>query len=113
MGEGPPAASGPRGGASLAGEPIHGGMKNDPRQFAGAKTCIEPFKPLEFLHHALGHPELAARRVDLLGGGHQTEHALLGKPAREAADRFRMRPGFLRPLRPVWAESRSNGRMSS
>src|SRR5215470_7338918 len=89
----------PEAARGLAGEAIHGGMKNDPRQFAGAKPRIEPFEPLEFLHHALGHPELAARRADLLGGGHQAEHALLGKTAREAPDRFRMAPGFLRALR--------------
>src|SRR4029434_2301170 len=27
----------------LAGEAMHGGMENDPRQFAGAKPGIEPF----------------------------------------------------------------------
>src|SRR5207237_3146 len=42
----------------LAGDPMHGGMKNDPRQFAGAKSGVAPFEPLEFVSHALGHPQL-------------------------------------------------------
>jgi hypothetical protein len=73
-------------------------MKNDPGECAGAKPRIEPFEPLEFLHHVLGYPELAACRAHLVGGGHQAEHAVLGKPALEVADRVWMRPGFLRPL---------------
>ena len=44
-------------------------------------------------------PELAARRVDLQGVGHEPEHALLGKLAFEAPYGVRMGPGFLRPLR--------------
>jgi len=84
----------------------HGGMKNDAGEFAGAEPCIEPFEPLEFVHDRVGHPKLAARREDLQGGGHEPEHALLVKTAFEAAHRFRMGPGFLRPLRrgALWTE---------
>jgi hypothetical protein len=73
-------------------------MKNDPCQFAGPKPRIEPFQPLEFLYHGLRHPELAARRAHLPGGGNEPEHTVLGKPALETAHRFRMGPGFLRSL---------------
>ena len=73
-------------------------MKNDASEFAGAKLRIEPFESLEFVYDRVGHPELAVRRADLPGVGHEPEHALLGKTAFEAADRFRMGPGFLRPL---------------
>jgi hypothetical protein len=40
-------------------------MKNDPRQFAGAKSGVEPFEPLEFVSHALGHPKLPLSGVDI------------------------------------------------
>ncbi len=82
----------------LAGNTMHGGMKNDPSEFAGAKPCIEPFEALEFVHDRVGHPELAVRREEFPGVGHESEHALLVKTAFEAAHRFRMGPGFLRPL---------------
>jgi len=81
-----------------AGNTMHGGMKNDPSEFAGAKPRIEPLESLEFVHDRVGHPELAVRREDLPGVGHEPEHALLVKTAFEAAYRFRMGPGFLRPL---------------
>ena len=51
------------------------------------------------MHDRVGHPELAARWADLQGVGHEPEHALLLKTAFEAAHRFWMGPGFLRPLR--------------
>jgi hypothetical protein len=73
-------------------------MKNDPRQFAGAKPGIEPFEPLEFVNHALGHPELPLGGVDLQALRHQPEHALLGKATLEAPHRFRMGPGLLGSL---------------
>ena len=38
----------------LAGNTMHGGMKNDPSEFAGAKPCIEPFEALEFVHDRVG-----------------------------------------------------------
>jgi len=78
---------------------MHGGRKNDPGEFAGAETRIEPFEPLECTHDRVGHPELAAGREALEGVGHEPEHALLGKTAFEAAHRFRMGPSFLRSLR--------------
>ena len=78
---------------------MHGGMKNDPSQCAGAETRIESFEPLEFVHHGVRHPELAARGADVQGVGHEAEHALLVKKAFEATHGFRMGPGFLRPLR--------------
>src|SRR5438067_14181 len=68
----------------LAGDPMHGGMKDDPGQFAVPESLIEAFQPLEFLYDRVGHPELAARRVDLQGVGHEPAHALLGKLAFEA-----------------------------
>ena len=74
-------------------------MKDDPGQFAIPESLIEAFQPLEFLYDRVGHPELAARRVDLQGVGHEPEHALLGKLAFEAPYGVRMGPGFLRPLR--------------
>jgi len=83
----------------LAGEAMHGGMKNDPRQFAGAKPGIEPFEPLEFVHDSVGHPQLAMSWVDVQGLGHEPEHPLLRKAALEAAHGFWMGPGFLRALR--------------
>ena len=83
----------------LTSHAMHGGMKNDSSEFAGAESCIEPFEPLEFVHDRVGHPKLAARREDLQGVGHEPEHALLVKTAFEAAHRFRMGPGFLRSLR--------------
>src|SRR4029450_1642101 len=83
----------------LAGEVIQGGMKNDPRQFAGAKPGIEPLKPLEFVHDGVGHPQLAMRRANVQGIGHEPEHPLLRKAALEAAHGFRMGPSFLGALR--------------
>ena len=68
----------------LAGDPMHGGMKEDPGQFAVPEPLVEAFEPLEFVHH---------------GVGHEPEHPLLLKATFEAAHRFRMGPGFLRPLR--------------
>ena len=81
-------------------------MKKDSGEFAGAEPCIEPFEPLECVPDRVGHPKLAARREDLQGVGHEPEHALLVKTACEAAHRFRMGPGFLRPLRrgALWTE---------
>jgi hypothetical protein len=73
-------------------------MTNDPRQFAGAKAGLEPFEPLEFVAHALGHPELPLGGVDLQAFRHQPEQALLGTATREATHRFRMRPSLLGPL---------------
>src|SRR5262249_1198719 len=58
---------------------MHGGMKNDAGQFAGAEPRIEPFEPLEFVQHRLRHPELTARGEDVQGVGHEPEHALLVK----------------------------------
>ena len=46
----------------LAGNTMHGGMKNDPSEFAGANPRIEPFESLEFVPDRVGHPELAVRR---------------------------------------------------
>src|SRR5215510_16187774 len=83
----------------LAGEAIHGGMQNDPRQFAGAKPSIEPFEPLEFVHDGVGHPQVAMGRVDVQGLGHEPEHPLLRKATLEAAYGFWMGPGFLGALR--------------
>ena len=83
----------------LAGNTMHGGMENDPIEFAAAKPRIEPFESLEFVHDRVGRPEVAVRREELPGVGHEPEHALLVKTAFEAAHRFRMGPGFLRPLR--------------
>ena len=74
-------------------------MKNDPGEFTSAEPRIQSFEPLEFVHNGVGHPELAARREDLQGIGHEPEHALLGQPAFQAAHGVRMGPGFLRPLR--------------
>jgi hypothetical protein len=90
----------------LASEAIHGGMKNDPRQFAGAKPSIEPFEPLEFGHDGVGHPQVAMGRVDVQGLGHEPEHPLLRKAALEAAHGFWMGPGLLGALRggPLGAE---------
>jgi hypothetical protein len=82
----------------LAGDPMHGGMKNDPRQFAGAKAGVEPFEALEFVDHALVHPALPLGGVDLQALRQQPEHTLLGKATLEATHRFRMRPGLLGPL---------------
>ena len=74
-------------------------MKNDAGQLAGAEPRIEPLEPLEFVHDGVGHPQLAMGRVDVQGVGHEPEHPLLRKAAREAAHGFRMGPGFLGPLR--------------
>src|SRR5262249_20605554 len=83
----------------LAGEAMHGGMQNDPGQFAVPKPLVEAFQPLEVLHDRVGHPEPAACRVDVQGIGHEPEHALLRKAALEAAHGFGMGPGFLGALR--------------
>jgi hypothetical protein len=74
-------------------------MKNDPGEFAEPKTLIEAFEPLEFMHDRVGYPELAIGRADVQGAGHEPEHTLLLKATFEAAHRFWMGPGFLRPLR--------------
>jgi hypothetical protein len=81
-------------------------MNNDAGEVAGAEPCIEPFEPLEFVHDRVGPPKLAARREDLQSIGPEPAHALLVKTAFEAAHRFRMGPGFLRPLRrgALWTE---------
>ena len=83
----------------LAGEAIHGGMKNDPGEFAEPETLVEAFEPLECMHDRVGHPELAMGRADVQGVGHEPEHTLLRKAALEATHRFRMGSGFLGPLR--------------
>jgi hypothetical protein len=74
-------------------------MKNDAGEFAAPETLVEAFEPLEFMHDRVRHPELAMGRGDVQGVGHEPEHTLLLKAAFEAAHRFRMGPGFLRPLR--------------
>ena len=61
----------------LAGEAMHGGMKNDPGEFAEPETLVEAFEPLEFVHDRVGHPALAVGREDVQGVGHEPEHALL------------------------------------
>ena len=74
-------------------------MKNDPGEFAGPETRLEPFEALEFVHDRVRHPEPAAGRADLQGVGQEPEHTLLVKTAFEAAHRFWMGAGFLRALR--------------
>jgi len=74
-------------------------MKNDAGELAGAEPRLESFAPLEFVHHWVRHPELAARGENVQGVRHEPPHALLVKTAFEAAHRFRMGPSFLGPLR--------------
>jgi len=87
----------PEAACRLAGEPRPGGMKNDPRQCAGANAGVEPLEPLECLSHALGHPELPRGGGDIQALRPQPEPALLGKATLEAPHRCRMRPGLLGP----------------
>ena len=97
----------------LTGEAMHVDMKNDPRQFAGAKPCIEPFEPLEFGHDGVGHAQLALGRVNVQGIGHEPEHPLLRKATLEAAHGFWMVPVSWARCVAVRSGQSSNGRMSS
>jgi hypothetical protein len=83
----------------LAREAMHRGMKNDAGEFTEPEPRVEAFEPPKFVHDGVGHPQLALGRVDRQSVGHEPEHPLLRKAALEAAHRFRMGPGFLRPLR--------------
>src|SRR5262245_27971177 len=89
----------PEAACRLTGEAMHGGMKNDPRQFTGTKPGIEAFEPLEFVDDRVGDPQLALSWADVQGAGPEPEHPLLGKTPLEAAHGCWMGPGFLGPLR--------------
>ena len=83
----------------VAGEAIHGGMQHAPGAGAAPAPLGEAFAPLEFMPDRGGPPEWAMGRADVQGIGPEPAPPLLRQAACEAAPRFRMGPGCLRPLR--------------
>src|SRR2546428_12729488 len=83
----------PKASRRLAGEAIHGGMKNDPGEFTEPEPRVEAFESLEFVDDRVRHPELPMGRVDVEGVGHELAHSLLRNATCEAAQRLRIGPG--------------------